>query len=133
MNNVTLYQNKPTGLPGGQTQAAFNNSYARALAAGDPRYQLKELDRPGISRGQGAYNQAGIRASQAMVDGISDAYSQDLQARQYNSNLALRNQAAQQQYGQALAGLQQQDRYATQMAALQRQNALIGLMGSFLG
>lgn len=129
MNNVQLYQQSQEGIPDSQRQAAFNNNYARALAAGDPRYQLKDLDRAGMSRGKGAYNQAGIRASQAMSDGIADAYSQDLQARQFNANLT----SGDQEYGLALARLQQQNRYADQMAALQRQNALIGLMGSFLG
>lgn len=128
MNNVQLYQQTPEGIPDNQRQAAFNNNYARALAAGDPRYQLKEIDRAGMSRGQGAYNQAGIQASQAMGDGIADAYSQDLQTRQYNANI----NSGDQEYGMALARLLQQNRYADQMAALQRQNALIGLMGSFL-
>lgn len=129
MNNVQLYQQSQEGIPDSQRQAAFNNNYARALAAGDPRYQLKDLDRAGMSRGKGANNQAGIRASQAMSDGIADAYAQDLQARQFNANLT----SGDQEYGLALARLQQQNRYADQMAALQRQNALIGLMGSFLG
>jgi len=128
LNNVQLYQQTPKGIPDNQRQAAFNNNYARALAAGDPRYQLKEIDRAGMSRGQGAYNQAGIQASQAMADGIANAYSQDLQTRQYNANIS----SGDQEYGMALARLQQQNRYADQMAALQRQNALVGLMGSFL-
>jgi len=128
LNNVQLYQQSQEGIPDSQRQAAFNNNYARALAAGDPRYQLKDLDRAGMSRGKGANNQAGIRASQAMSDGIADAYAQDLQARQFNANLT----SGDQEYGLALARLQQQNRYADQMAALQRQNALVGLMGSFL-
>lgn len=129
MNNVQINTPAPSGIPDQQRKAVFNNAYARGLAAGDPRYQLKELDRAGMSRGKGTYNQAGIKASQAMADGIADAYGQDLQARQYNANLSSGNE----QYGQALAGLQQQNRYAAQMAALQRQNALIGLMGSLTG
>lgn len=74
-------------------------------------------------------NQAGIDAAQGMSQGISDAYSQDLQNRTYNSQVALQGQQGQEQFGQALAGLQQQNSYANQMAALQRQNTMLGLLG----
>lgn len=132
MNKVNSTQQRALPLSDKQQSAQFNNQYANALAAGDPRYQMKELDRPGMSRGAGQMNQAGIRASQAVADGIANAYSTQLANQQYNAGLQLQNQQQAEQYGQALAGLQSQASYANQMAAMQRQNALIGLMGNFL-
>lgn len=90
---------------------------------------LKKYDRPGFSRAGAQMNQAGIDAAQGMSQGIADAYSQDLQNRTYNSQVALQGQQGQEQFGQALAGLQQQNSYANQMAALQRQGTMLGLLG----
>jgi len=132
MNNVTSYQQQPKGFTPKQMTAAFNNDQAKALAMGDPRYQMKELDRGGMSRGGAQMNQAGINASQAVADGIAAAYSNQLQNQQYNANLGLQNQANSEQYGQALGALQAQTNYANQMAALQRQGALFGLIGNLI-
>lgn len=129
MNKVYSNQTPPKGiLPGTQT-AALNNQLAMAMASGDPRMALKKYDRPGFSRGGAQMNQAGIDAAQNLTQGISDAYSQDLQTNAYNSQNALQGQQGQEQFGQALAGLQQQNNYANQMAALQRQNTMLGLLG----
>jgi hypothetical protein len=132
MNNVTSYQQQPKGLTQKQITAKFNSDQAQALAMGDPRYQMKELDRGGLSRGGAQMNQAGINASQAVADGIAAAYSNQLQNQQYNANLGLQNQATSEQYGQALGALQSQANYANQMAALQRQGALYGLIGNLI-
>jgi len=132
MNNVTSYQQQPKGLTQKQITAKFNSDQAQALAMGDPRYQMKELDRGGLSRGGAQMNQAGINASQAVSDGIAAAYANQLQNQQYNANLGLQNQATSEQYGQALGALQSQANYANQMAALQRQGALYGLIGNLI-
>ena len=132
MNNVASYQQQPKGFTPRQMTAAFNNDQAKALSMGDPRYQMKELDRGGMSRGGAQMNQAGINASQAVSDGIAAAYSNQLQNQQYNANLGLQNQANSEQYGQALGALQAQANYANQMAALQRQGALFGLIGNLI-
>ena len=132
MNNVTSYQQQPKGLTQKQITAKFNRDQAQALAMGDPRYQMKELDRGGLSRGGAQMNQAGINASQAVSDGIAAAYANQLQNQQYNANLGLQNQATSEQYGQALGALQSQANYANQMAALQRQGALYGLIGNLI-
>jgi len=132
MNVTNINQTPPGGITPKQQRSQFNNDYAMALAAGDPRYQAKELDRAGMSRGAGTMNQAGIRASKAFADGVANAYGSQLGTQQYNANLAQSNQAGMEQFGQALTGLQQQSAYANQMAGLQRQNALYGLIGNLL-
>ena len=132
MSTVKSNQPYPQGFTPKQMGAQFNNDYANAMASGDPRYQMKQLDRPGMSRGAGQMNQAGIKASQDVADGIAQAYGNQLQSQQYNANLGLQNQAQAEQFGQALQGLQSQASYANQMAAMQRQNALYGLIGNLI-
>lgn len=129
MNSVYSTQSPPQGIAPRSQAAALNNQLAMALASGDPRMSLKKYDRSGLSRGGAQMNQAGIDAAQRMTQGISDAYSQDLQNSAYNSQAALQGQQGQEQFGQALAGLQQQNAYADQMSGLQRQNTMLGLLG----
>lgn len=133
MNQVFVNQTPPSGFTPGQMQAGFNQQMAQALAMGDPRFQMKSLDRAGFSRGGAQRNQAGINAAQALSQGIADAYRQQMDDQQYNANLALQGQSLQEQRAQALAGLQQQDSYAQQMAALQRQQAVMNFAGGLLG
>lgn len=133
MNQVTLGRQFPTGYSDRQMGGAFNSKMADALAMGDPRFQVKQLDRAGFSRGAAQRNQAGINAAQAMADGIAAAYQGAMDDQAYNSNLLLQGQQAQERNAQALAGLQQQDSYAQQMAQLQRQQAMMNFAGSLLG
>lgn len=133
MNNVQIQTPLPAALSSQQMQAAMNNNYANALASGDPRFTAKPYDRPGMSRGAGQWNQAGIDAAKNMSQGIADAYSQDLQNRQYNASAALQSNAAQESQAQALGGLQQQQAYANQMAQLQRQQTAMNFATSLLG
>jgi len=133
MNNVQIQTPLPTAYSQQQLRAAMNNNYANALASGDPRFTAKQYDRPGMSRGAGQWNQAGIDAAKNMSQGIADAYSQDLQNRQYNANTALQGQSAQESQAQALGGLQQQQAYANQMAQLQRQQMAMNFATSLLG
>lgn len=133
MNSVQLYQPAPGGLPQRQMGAAFNNDLARAYAMGDPRANMKELDRGGLSRGGGQMNQAGINAAGKMADAIAQAYSNQMQNTAYNASIGLQGQQAQEGFAQALGGLQAQQDYATQMAGLQRQQIGLGLANSILG
>lgn len=133
MNNVQVFQQPPTGLPQNQMAAALNNQLARAYSLGDPRANMKELDRAGLSRGAGQRNQAGIAAADRMVDAIAQAYGSQAQNAAYNANVGLQDQQAQEGFSQALGGLQAQQNYADQMAALQRQQMGLGMVGSILG
>jgi hypothetical protein len=133
MNNVQLNTTLPTAFSSQQTKAALNNSYANALAMGDPRMSVKPYDKGGMSRGGAQWNQAGIDSAQKMSQGIAEAYSRDVQNNQYNANTALAGQQAQESQAQALGALQQQQGYANQMAQLQRQNMAMNFATSLLG
>lgn len=129
MNRVSIdSQRLPMGLTPRQQSGAFNNAMANALASGDPRYQMKQYDRAGFSRGAAQANQAGIKGAQDMAEGISNAYQNAINDTQYNANTGLQNQVASEQFGQALGGLQEQQNYANQMNMLQRMSLLQGLL-----
>lgn len=133
MNSVQINSKLPTGLTQDQLQKDLNSRYSRALSMGDPRFNMKQLDRGGLSRGAAQRNQAGIDAAQNVANGVAEAYGNDLTNRMYNSNLLLQGQAAQEGQAQALGGLQQQNNYANQMSRLQRQQMGMNLFSSLLG
>jgi uncharacterized protein YbjQ (UPF0145 family) len=128
VNNVQLYGGTPFSAAE-MPSASFNNDMAFALASGDPRYQMKQYDRAGFSRGGAQRNQAGIQGAQDLANGIASAYQNAMQQANTDAMNALQWNAGQEQYAQALGGLQQQNAYANQMAQLQRQQALLGLLG----
>lgn len=132
-NQVDAYQSFAPALTQRQMGGALNNAMANAYAAGDPRANLKPLDRAGLSRGAGQMNQAGINAAGNMSDAIAQAYNNQLQNQVYGANAGLQGQNMQEQFGQALGGLNAQQNYASQMAALQRQQTGAGILGSLLG
>jgi hypothetical protein len=134
MNQVAINTVLPTGLPQQQMQAQFNNQMAQALAAGDPRSAIKQgkYDRPGMSRGAGVWNQAGIDAARNMADGIAQAYSGNLQNQNYNALSGLQANQSQEAQAQSLGALQQQNNYANQLAALQSQGQMLSLLGGLL-
>ena len=133
MNSVQINSKLPTGLTQDQLQKDLNSRYSRALSMGDPRFNMKQLDRGGLSRGAAQRNQAGIDAAQNVANGVAEAYGNDLTNRMYNSNLLLQGQAAQEGQARALGGLQQQNNYANQMSRLQRQQMGMNLFSSLLG
>jgi hypothetical protein len=113
--------------------ANFNNDYANAIAMGDPRLQMKQMDRGGMSRGAGQLSNAGMQGAQKIADGIAQAYSTKQQAQDYNNAYTLQNQQSDDTQQQALQGLLQQQQYNNQMAAQQRQNSALNFATSILG
>lgn len=128
MNNVTAYRPSAFGVPARQMQSQMNNSVANAMAMGDPRLNVKQYDRAGISRGAAQWNQAGIDAASRIADGVADAYGQDLQARQFNTNLQRQGAYDRENNALALGALNQQNAYADQLAAMQRQQVAASLL-----
>jgi hypothetical protein len=113
--------------------SAFNNDYANALALGDPRLQLKQMDRGGVSRGAGQMSAAGMQGAAKMAQGIADAYSTRQQAQDYNQAFGMQDYQANAQQNQALSALLNQQTYNNQMAAQQRQNSAMDFATSILG
>lgn len=127
-NRVNLQQPLPTP----PSMAPSASGMARAYASADPRFNMKQYDRAGISRGRGQTAKAGIDAAQGFSQGIADVYDNQLKQQAANADAMLQLQQGQEQYSQALGGLQSQATYADQMAALQRQGILYGLLGDVM-
>jgi hypothetical protein len=114
-------------------RAAYNNSMANAITSGDPRIQVKQMDRGGMSRGAAQYSAAGAQGAAKMAEGIADAYSQKQQAQDYNTATSMQANQQDASQQQALGALAQQQQYNNQMAALQRQNSAMNYASSLLG
>jgi hypothetical protein len=125
----------PEATPG--TQAYFNQKYADALAAGDPRYNQKQFDRAGVSRGRGSASEGGLRGAQTMAKGIADAYSVPMTDTSTDANNTLAYESNRERFGNDMTSLQNQNDYATALAALQRQqmqqNYQTGVLGGLMG
>jgi len=119
-----------------QQRAVYNNQYAQAAVNGDPRYQMKQYDRAGVSRGAGAFNQASIQGGKQLAEGVAEAYRTRGDMQNYNQGFAMQQQQADMQQAQALAGLYSQQAYQNQMAQQQRNNMgmnfATGLLGGLL-
>ena len=133
MNQVQLARPITQGINPQNRNAQFNNAYAQALAAGDPRYTVKEYDRGGISRGGAQMNQAGIDAAANLADGIAKAYSQDAGNAEFNANTTLKSQQQREAMAQNLGAFNSQQAYADQMNRLQNQQAFAGMLGGLFG
>jgi hypothetical protein len=133
LNQVQLTRPVTQGVTQQNRNAQFNNAYAQALAAGDPRFAAKDYDRGGLSRGGAQMNQAGIDAAANLADGIAKAYSQDADTAAFNSNAVLQGQQQQESMAQNLGAFNSQQAYADQMNRLNQQQAFAGMLGGLFG
>ena len=137
--NATTNAQMPEALYSGKPVS--NNALARAQAMADPRFNMKEYDRAGISRGRGTMAAAGIKAAQALAEGVAGAYQRPLQDAAQDAKDRTTAETQRETFGQGITALQQQHDYANALAALQRQqnamnfqgNLLSGLLGSVGG
>lgn len=108
MNKVNIQQPPVPTYGYRYGPGVFNQQMASAGAAADARFQAKQLDRAGISRGGAAKREAASRGGAALAEGISQAYGQ--QATDYTNiaNMALQSDVDQGQFAQALTNLQAQ-------------------------
>lgn len=130
--NVNMYSSPNAGVSQRAIDEVFNNEYAMAAAAGDPRFSVKQYDRPGFSRAGAQWNQAGIDSAGRMAEGVSKAYANRMANQMGRAGTALQAQYGQEQFGQALGGLAQQNLYQQAMDRLQRQQAGLGILRGLL-
>jgi hypothetical protein len=131
--------NYQINLPGAQgytpqqTRGAFNQAMATAHAEGDPRYNMKPLDKAGASRGGGQQFMAGIASAQNLAKGVAAAYGVPTADAMQNASIELGNQAAREGVGLGAGGIAQQNQYANALASLQRQQAAQSFQQNLLG
>lgn len=121
------------GMTPQQTRGAFNTAMAQAQADADLRYNMKPLDRAGMSRGGAQQLNAGISSAGNLAEGIRKAYSVPAADAAMNAGIGLANAAAQEGTGLGVSQLDQQNRYANALDALQRQQAATRYRGQVLG
>lgn len=131
--NYNVNLPSPPGYNPQQTRAAFNQAMAKAHSEADQRYNMKPLDKAGMSRGGAQQQMAGISGAQNLADGIAQAYGTRTNDAMANANLALANQAAAEGLGLGVSGIAQQNQYANALEALQRQQAAYGFQNNLLG
>jgi hypothetical protein len=115
------------------TQGLFNTALAQAQASADPRFNMKAMDRNGVSRGSGTLATAGIQAAQNLADGIAKAYQIPAQDAATNANNTLQYQTNQENFGQGASSIAMQNDYANALAALQRNQGILQFQGNALG
>lgn len=131
--NYAVNLPKAVGYTPQQTRAAFNVAMADAHASADPRYAIKETDKPGFSRGPAQQMRAGITASKNLADGIARAYQTPMQDATTNASIAQGNQAAQEGFGLDVMGIDQEASYARALESLTRQQAAQNYQSQVLG
>ena len=127
------YKKMMPGLSDSTRDTSMSNQYAKALAMGDPRGHLKQLDRPGVSRGAGTQYQAGINAAADMAEGMQQAYSQDLRSRSAQGDDQLEAQAADANYANQQSGLASNQYYSDVMNRLGQQQMMMNFASGLLG
>ena len=131
-NQVTLKQQpRPAlGFTPRQTNAEANYQKAIAAASADPRYNAKQFDRAGVSRGAGQYSYAAAKGAQQYADQMSAAEMARMQDAYSNAGLALGEQARNQDFGMTLAGLQEQQGQNAYMQRLSQQQRMMDFTGN---
>lgn len=115
------------------SQGAFNTALAQAQAAADPRFNMKPMDRSGVSRGRGTAGIAGIQAAQSLAEGVAQAYRGQAQDAATDAENTLQYQSNQENFGQGVSNIAMQNDYANALAALQRNQNIMQFQGNALG
>jgi hypothetical protein len=115
------------------SQGAFNTALAQAQAAADPRFNMKPMDRSGVSRGRGTAGIAGIQAAQNLAEGVARAYRGNADDAATDAANTLQYQSNQENFGQGVSNIAMQNDYANALAALQRNQNIMQFQGNALG
>jgi hypothetical protein len=83
------------------TEDAVNNVMAQGWQQGDPRYQMKQIDRAGISRGKGQQFIAGQEGAQAVGKSANQAAEMRMEDAQTNAQMRSDYEKAAEQQKQA--------------------------------
>jgi hypothetical protein len=130
---------KPQYIDMNTTEDVVNNSLARGYQAGDSRYNIKQTDRAGLSRGKGAQYIANQGGAQAIAEANSQAFKSRMDDQKANAGMrsAYEQQMEQERQNQMMNQhtMDQSDwarRFAQQQAAFQAVNSMSGQRGWWL-
>lgn len=114
------------------TEASVNNTLARGQQAADQRYQIKQLDRAGMSRGKGQQSAAQIQSAKEMASAANQAAETRAQDQKTNEKMRADYEKAREQEALAIAGAQFGMNFAGMQARLAQQRAAAELMFSMM-
>lgn len=114
------------------TEASVNNTLARGQQAGDQRYQIKQMDRAGISRGKGQQTAAQIQSAKEMASAANQAAETRSKDQLNNEKMRADYEKAREQESLAIAGAQFGVNFAGMQAQLAQQRAAMELMFSLM-
>lgn len=114
------------------TEASVNNTLARGQQAADQRYQVKQMDRAGMSRGKGQQSAAQIQSAKEMTSAANQAAETRAQDQMTNEKMRADYEKAREQEALAIAGAQFGMNFAGMQAQLAQQRAAAGLMFSLM-
>lgn len=114
------------------TEASVNNTLARGQQAGDQRYQVKQMDRAGMSRGKGQQSAAQIQSAKEMASAANQAAETRSQDQLTNEKMRADYEKAREQEALAIAGAQFGMNFAGMQAQLAQQRAAADLMFSLM-
>jgi hypothetical protein len=114
------------------TEASVNNTLARGQQAGDQRYQVKQMDRAGVSRGKGQQTAAQIQSAKEMASSANQAAETRAQDQMSNEKMRADYEKAREQEALAIAGAQFGMNFAGMQARLAQQRAAAELMFSMM-
>jgi hypothetical protein len=97
---------KPNYLSMDTTEDAVNNVMAKGYQQGDGRFQMKQLDRAGISRGRGQQFVAGQEGAQAVGEAANKSAEMRVQDMAANSKMRSDYEKAREQEAQQMAMIQ---------------------------
>ena len=114
------------------TEASVNNTLARGQQAADERYQVKQMDRAGVSRGKGQRTAAQIQSAKEMASAANEAAETRANDQLTNAQMRADYEKARESEGLAIAGAQFGMNFAGMQARLAQQRAALELMFSLM-
>lgn len=114
------------------TEASVNNTLARGQQAGDERYQIKQMDRAGMSRGKGQKTAAQIQSAKEMGAAANEAAETRAGDQLNNAKMRADYEKARESEALAIAGAQFGINFAGMQAQLAQQAQAANLMFSLM-
>ncbi len=114
------------------TEDSVNNTLAAGMQAGDKRYQVKQMDRAGVSRGKGQQAAASVQSAKEMAAAANQAAETRAQDQKTNSQMRADYEKARESEALAIAGAQFGINYGQMQAQLAMQQSAMNLMQSLM-
>jgi hypothetical protein len=114
------------------TEDSVNNTLAGGVQAADQRFQVKQMDRAGVSRGKGQQAAAEVQSSKEMAAAANQAAETRAGDQKTNAQMRADYEKAREAEALAIAGSQFNINYGGMQAQLAMQQSAMNLMKSLM-